>query len=86
MVDYGCGMGIYVTKEKWEKKLYLMLSIVSNVGLLAFFKYSYFFVDTINSLLGTELQAVNLLATFANGTFGASFDIHDIILPVGISF
>ena len=79
-------MGIYVTKEKWEKKLYLMLSIVSNVGLLAFFKYSYFFVDTINSLLGTELQAVNLLAAFANGTFGASFDIHDIILPVGISF
>ena len=86
LLDYGCGMGIYVTKEKWEKKLYLMLSIVSNVGLLAFFKYSYFFVDTINSLLGTELQAVNLLAAFANGTFGASFDIHDIILPVGISF
>ena len=86
LVDYGCGMGIYVAKEKWEKKLYLMLSIVSNVGLLAFFKYSYFFVDTINSLLGTELQAVNLLAAFANGTFGASFDIHDIILPVGISF
>ena len=86
LVDYGCGMGIYVAKEKWKKKLYLMLSIVSNVGLLAFFKYSYFFVDTINSLLGTELQAVNLLAAFANGTFGASFDIHDIILPVGISF
>ena len=86
LVDYGCGMGIYVAKEKWEKKLYLMLSIVSNVGLLAFFKYSYFFIDTVNSLLGTELQAVNLLAAFANGTFGASFDIHDIILPVGISF
>ncbi|MFT6383721.1 MAG: D-alanyl-lipoteichoic acid acyltransferase DltB (MBOAT superfamily), partial [Bacteroidia bacterium] len=86
MVDYGCGMGIFVAKEKWEKKLYLMLSIASNIGLLAFFKYSYFFVDTINNLFGTELQAVNLLAAFANGTFGASFDIHDIILPVGISF
>ena len=86
LVDYGCGYGIYLAKLKWEKKLYLALSLVANLGLLAFFKYSYFFVDTVNGFLGTDLEAVNFLAAFTNGTFGTSYDIHDIILPVGISF
>jgi alginate O-acetyltransferase complex protein AlgI len=86
IIDYGCGFGIFLAKEKWEKKIYLTLSILSNLGLLFFFKYSYFIVDSINLLFGTELKAVNFLAAFANGTFGANFDIHEILLPVGISF
>ena len=86
LVDYGCGFGIYLAKEKWEKKLYLVLSLIANLGLLVFFKYSYFLVGSINVAFGTDFQAVNFLAAFANGTFGSSYDIHDIILPVGISF
>jgi D-alanyl-lipoteichoic acid acyltransferase DltB (MBOAT superfamily) len=86
IVDYGCGFGIYLAKEKWEKKLYLILSLIANLGLLVFFKYSYFFIAAINNSIGTDFQAVNFLAAFANGTFGSSYDIHDIILPVGISF
>jgi len=86
LVDYGCGYGIYIAKEKWEKQIYLVLSLVANLGLLAFFKYSYFLVDSINTLFGSDFQAINFLAAFANGTFGSHFDITDIILPVGISF
>jgi alginate O-acetyltransferase complex protein AlgI len=86
VIDYGCGFGIYLAKEKWEKKLYLILSICSNLGLLVFFKYSYFIVETLNTVLHTDLKPVNFLAAFANGTFGASFDIYEILLPVGISF
>ncbi|MBT8327302.1 MAG: MBOAT family protein, partial [Bacteroidia bacterium] len=86
LVDYGCGFGIYLAKKKWEKKFYLILSLAANLGLLAFFKYSYFIVETINSTFGLDFKAVNFLAAFANGTFGASFDIHEILLPVGISF
>lgn len=86
LVDYGTGFGIYVAKEKWEKKLYLILSLVSNLGLLAFFKYSYFLVDTINLWFSNDFKAVNFLAAFANGTFGAHFDLFEIVLPVGISF
>ncbi|MDA8886446.1 MBOAT family protein [Bacteroidia bacterium] len=86
LVDYGCGFGIYLAKEKWEKKLYLGLSILANLGLLFFFKYSYFIVDTINGFMGTEFKAINFFAAFANGTFGSSYDIHEILLPVGISF
>jgi len=86
LVDYGVGFGIYLAKQKWEKRIYLGISLVANLGLLAFFKYSYFLTESINGFLGTELKAVNFLAAFANGTFGASFDIHEILLPVGISF
>ena len=86
LVDYGCGFGIYLAKKKWEKKFYMALSLLANLGLLAFFKYSYFIVDSINATFHLNLKAVNFLAAFANGTFGANFDIHEIILPVGISF
>lgn len=86
LVDYGCGFGIYLAKRQWEKKFYMTLSLVANLGLLAFFKYSYFIVESLNTSFDLNLKAVNFLAAFANGTFGANFDIHEIILPVGISF
>ena len=86
VVDYGVGFGIYLAKQKWKKRLYLYVSLVTNIGLLAFFKYSYFFVDSINSWLDTDFQAINFMAAFSNGTFGTGFDVNDIILPVGISF
>ena len=83
ILDYGCGFGIYIVKEKWQKKLFLVLSISSNLGLLFFFKYSYFMVDSINGLIGTDFKEYNFLAAFANGMVGANFDIHQILLPVG---
>jgi alginate O-acetyltransferase complex protein AlgI len=86
LVDYGVGFGIYLAKQKWKKRLYLYISLFANIGLLAFFKYSYFFVESVNGWLGTNLEAVNFLAVFANGAFGTGFDVNDIILPVGISF
>ncbi len=86
LVDYGCGFGIYLAKQKWEKKFYLILSLIANLGLLAFFKYSYFIVDSINIWFDTNYKAINFLAAFANGTFGSGFNINEIILPVGISF
>jgi len=86
LVDYGCGFGIYRAKHNWSKNLYLGISLLTNLGLLAFFKYSYFLIDSINGFFQTDFKAVNFLSAFANGTFGTSFDIHEIILPVGISF
>jgi len=43
-------------------------------------------VDLINGSFGTNLKAINFLAVFANQGFGASHDIFEIFLPVGISF
>jgi D-alanyl-lipoteichoic acid acyltransferase DltB (MBOAT superfamily) len=56
-----------------RKKRWLMLSLLSNLGILGFFKYCNFFVDSFIALfaaLGIDLQPLTL----------------HIILPVGISF
>ncbi|MBI1306498.1 MAG: MBOAT family protein [Bacteroidetes bacterium] len=85
VVDYYCGKAIYKSDKQNFRRLLLVVSLVLNLGLLAFFKYSGYFVGLINDWFGTELKAINFLAAFANG-FGSHFDIYEIILPVGISF
>ena len=86
LVDYGTGFGIHHSKAKWKKTFFLVLSMISNLGLLAFFKYSYYFVDLVNSNFGTDLHAVNFLKLWSNSLTGSNFDIFEIVLPVGISF
>jgi len=60
--------------EKGEKrKLWLSLSIINDLGLLAFFKYAGFMTENINALLDRLGSSVSL-------------DTPSILLPVGISF
>jgi D-alanyl-lipoteichoic acid acyltransferase DltB (MBOAT superfamily) len=86
LVDYGCGFGIFHAKSRWRKKFFLVLSMISNLGLLAFFKYSYYVVDLINQSFGTDFRAVNFLKVWSNELFSTNLDIFEIMLPVGISF
>ncbi len=50
MIDYVAGLSINGTDSKGKKKLFLVLSIVTNLGILGYFKYTNFFLDTLNSL------------------------------------
>ena len=52
IIDYSAGLWIEKTKHK---KLWLVLSIITNIGLLAFFKYYNFFAGNINDLSGSAL-------------------------------
>ncbi len=74
IVDYVIGISIYATNNKKNKKLLLWFSIVFNLGLLGFFKYYNFFIDSwidLVSILGYQMQSTWTLK---------------VILPVGISF
>ncbi len=62
------------------------LSVFLNLSLLAYFKYSYFFIESVNTLFGADFHVVNYLAMWANGATGTHFDVNQILLPVGISF
>ncbi len=86
VVDYTAGLLIYHSRKKTFKRLFIFLSLLSNLGILAYFKYTGFFVHTINDLFGTGIQVHDYLASFSNLHLGTSFDINNIILPVGISF
>jgi len=86
IIDFTCGLLIHNSRTKFTRRLFIMLSIISNLGILAYFKYTGFFVSTINDLLGTDYKVYDFLAAFSNSNLGTSFNISNIILPVGISF
>ncbi|MFT4849527.1 MAG: D-alanyl-lipoteichoic acid acyltransferase DltB (MBOAT superfamily) [Polaribacter sp.] len=73
IVDFIIGLKINSSKTKRGKKYYLLISLIINLGLLGFFKYFNFFIESFK-------ESINLL--------GLSFDTWtlNIILPVGISF
>ena len=86
LVDYTCGILIHRSGQRYKKRFYVFISLVSNLGILAYFKYTGFIVETVNDLMGTDFQVHDYLASFINQYFGTTFSISNIILPVGISF
>ncbi|MFH0843441.1 MAG: MBOAT family O-acyltransferase [Bacteroidota bacterium] len=86
IIDYTCGILIFRSGKKLSKKFFILISILSNLGILAYFKYTGFVVDSVNQVFGTDFQVYDFLASFSNSFLGTSFDISNIILPVGISF
>jgi D-alanyl-lipoteichoic acid acyltransferase DltB (MBOAT superfamily) len=86
VVDYSCGLLINRSKRNLARKFFVFLSIVSNLGLLGYFKYTGFIINTINDIFGTQFKVYDFLSAFSNSILGTSFDISYIILPVGISF
>ncbi|HCE59185.1 MAG TPA: MBOAT family protein [Prolixibacteraceae bacterium] len=86
VLDYFIGKGIYNSQNSTKRKILLAVSVILNLTVLAYFKYSYFFIDSINTLFDTHFVVVNHLAQAANSVAGTHFDIDRILLPVGISF
>jgi D-alanyl-lipoteichoic acid acyltransferase DltB (MBOAT superfamily) len=86
IVDFSCGLLIHNFKGKILRRLFIILSVTSNLGILAYFKYTGFFISTVNDLLGTDFQVYDFIAAFSNQKFGTALNISNIILPVGISF
>jgi len=74
IVDYVIGLNISTQSSKKNQKILLWCSLLFNLGVLGFFKYYNFFIDSwINlfSSIGYDIKSVWTL---------------NIILPVGISF
>lgn len=73
VVDFIVGQRLYKEESNTKRKRYLIISLLVNLGLLIYFKYTNFFIETfVDSfrLFGKELEVSTL----------------NIILPVGISF
>jgi D-alanyl-lipoteichoic acid acyltransferase DltB (MBOAT superfamily) len=73
-------------RERW-KRFWVILSVIIDLGVLAYFKYAYFIVDFVNNLLGTAFQVHDVVGEWGNILTGTElFRVDAIILPVGISF
>jgi len=72
-VDYTIGLYLGKTNKVSHRKRLLAISLILNIGLLGFFKYFNFFIESFNDTVRF---------------FGNNFDLDtlNIILPVGISF
>lgn len=73
LVDFVLARTIAGTENKFRRTLCLTLSVIANLGVLGFFKYFNFFVQSAESVL-TQLG------------MQADWPTLNIILPVGISF
>ncbi|RPA68414.1 MBOAT family protein [Cyclobacteriaceae bacterium YHN15] len=73
LVDYICGLKIGSEEDTFKRKVYLGISLGVNLGLLGFFKYFDFFIDS-------TVQMINTMGFQAN-----PYSLQ-LILPVGISF
>ncbi len=71
VIDYASARGM----ERWPERKWIFMgaSIVSNFGMLGFFKYFNFFADNIHAVLGAAGLDVGM-------------PVLRVILPVGISF
>lgn len=73
VITFLSGLLIGREQPQWRKKLWVFLSMVSNLAILFFFKYFDFFINNLNRILahaGMELVQ----------------PAFDVLLPVGISF
>ena len=73
VINYLIGSEIFNSKKERRKHLLIVLSVVSNLGVLFVFKYFNFFIDTLNIFINSSSALEN-------------FNSLKIILPVGISF
>ena len=71
IIDYACARGMETLPAR--KRIFMAVSIVSNFGMLGFFKYFNFFVDNVHAALAAAGFQVNL-------------PVLRVLLPVGISF
>lgn len=84
--DYNWGRLIYKSKSLRIKKLLVAVSMILNLSLLCYFKYAYFFVESVNQLAGTQWHFFNYFSEFSNTYLNTKDPIDKLILPVGISF
>ena len=61
IVDYVLSNAIFRQTNKKKKKGLLLCSIIFNLGLLFYFKYTNFFISTFNNLLDTGFNPLNIL-------------------------
>lgn len=90
VIDYYAGIWIEKTEDQRKRKLLLVISLISNIGILAFFKYYDFLSDAVNSFfalldLGPYVPPLGGLIPHRIAewvTNGAG----QVLLPIGLSF
>ncbi len=60
VLDYTCGWLVEKYRGTSKQKIGLLISVFTNLSLLFFFKYTDFFIGTINTVFGIDIAMLNL--------------------------
>ena len=84
--NYFAARALRRARPRWQS-FWVVLSVIIDLGALAYFKYAYFIADFLNDLFGLSIQVRDVLGELGNALTGTTaFRVDAIILPVGISF
>ena len=86
IVDYAAALRIEATENSTARTRWLVLSIACNLGLLAYFKYADFFVDSVAHLLGTSTAPLDValpvgISFFTFKTMSYTIDVYRREIP-----
>lgn len=81
LIDYQIGNALFRETREARRKLLLVLSLVSNLGILAYFKYTDFGIRNINAIAGTEIPELDIflpvgISFYTFQTLSYSIDIY----------
>ena len=81
LVDYVCAIRMEDTPDAVKRRQWLILSLVVNLGILAYFKYANFFVDAIASLLHVSTAPLDIvipvgISFFTFKTMSYTIDVY----------
>ena len=90
VLDYTCGRMVHFNKTKdniSKAKLWLIVSIFANLGLLGFFKYSDFLISNVNNLFNTGIPLLGFalpigISFYTFQTMSYTIDVYREETPV----
>jgi alginate O-acetyltransferase complex protein AlgI len=73
VIDWYAAQQLVRAENPWNRRAWMLISVIANLGMLSYFKYGQFLVDNFALIVGH---------------FGVHYSPpqYDIVLPVGISF
>ncbi len=95
VVDFFLGKAVFNAKSDLKKKLFIALSMVTNLSMLAYFKYFKFFAHEWNNLVADRgfpdwLHIMNpqenAIGIWLNNGFDANIFLESLPMVVGISY
>ncbi len=60
LMFWGCGLAMGKAKKQGFRKMWLVISVVISLGLLAIFKYADFFIENVNALTGLSIALLKI--------------------------
>ena len=87
LIDYYCALRIDATEDPLLRKRWLLVSLVTNLGLLGYFKYAAFFATNIAALLGRPIPHLDILlpvgiSFYTFKTLSYTIDVYRRDIPV----